>query len=55
MVVLIRVLKTNNNGDYKEVYRNNVSIDDSINFPFENLLKSLKFLYPKHIVEFKIM
>lgn len=34
-------------GQEKELYRNNVEVDDSLDIPFGNLIESFKFLYKK--------
>lgn len=43
-------------GHFKEIYRNTVVVDDSLSIPFEGLIKSLKFLYPRPdlIIHFRL-
>ena len=49
MIIKIRVLKGDSS---KELYRNTVSVDDSIKFEFDKVFDVLTLLYPKSLVEF---
>ena len=55
MVLRLTILKSLNNGQFKEIYRNSVSYSDSVAIPFENILRVMKFLYPDSIINFQLM
>lgn len=54
MLIRLKVEKSLSDGHFKEVYRNTVVYSDSINFPFEDVIRVMNLLYPKHIVNFSI-
>lgn len=46
---MIKVLMSDfkNSGQFKELYRNTIFLDDCLETPFPLLINSLKILYPK--------
>lgn len=45
--IKIRVLRFNSDGKTSELYRNSVVLSDDLSFPYEQIISSLKVLYPK--------
>ena len=54
-MILFRVYKLTSDGKEREVLRQNIAISSDIDFDFTLVLRSMNLLFPKHIVEFKIM
>lgn len=44
--ILVEIPDPKNIGSYKELYRNQLLLDDSVNFDFQTILSALKILYP---------
>lgn len=55
MLIRLKVEKLLSDGHYKEVYRNTISLPDGISCPFEDILKVMMILYPKHQVSFTLI
>lgn len=56
LLILVQTPDLRNVGSFKELYRNQLMIDDSLDFDFHTVLSSLKILYPGNyiIISFKI-
>lgn len=54
-MILFRVYKLLPNGKEREVLRNNIPFSPDIDFDFSLVLRAMNLLFPKHIVEFRIM
>ena len=46
LLILVETPDLRNVGSFKELYRNQLMIDDSLDFDFRTVLSSLKILYP---------
>lgn len=55
-MIQVLVSKFNSKADEEILYRNNVDDNGSLAFPFNNIISSLKVLYPKSdVITFKII
>lgn len=55
-MIQILVSKYNSKAEEDILYRNNVSDNESVHFPFSNIIQALKVLYPKSdVITFKIV
>lgn len=55
-MILVTCADNVRTGDFKELYRNTIELDDSISFDYSKVIEVLTLLYRQHrpIIEFKL-
>ena len=50
----VHVFRFDSKAEKKEIYRNVIVLPTGLKFPFDDMVSSLAFLYPKSLIQFSL-